>query len=217
MTQSLQPASTSWCFLASLMAAAGAPPWKLSDGLSRQPVSHHVQVGMLRQLGAAPAEASGLTSAASGGSAGACACVWHALAQQHGLHVRPLPEQQHAGSFVVPATVYPSPRLTAGSAAVSSSLAASLGRPSIGSDLAVYPWPAAAAQPSQVQHIASSFVIWTMQGSMTLKRAKGLHNMQRRCVQHVSSMVIPAIIVSMQCTFQDWMGSGACGACRTRT
>lgn len=158
MTQSLQPASTSWCFLASLLAADGATHWKLSSGLSRQPVSHHVQVGMLRHPGAAPAEASGLTSAATGGSAGACAYVWHALARQHGLHVHPLPEQQHAGSFVVPATVYPSPRLTAGSAAASSSLAASLGRPSIGTDLGVYPWPAAAAQPSRVQHFASACV-----------------------------------------------------------
>ena len=138
----------SWCFLASLLAADGAPHWKLSSRLTCQPVSHYVQVGMQRL---APAEASGLSSAASGGSAGTCAYVWHALAQQHGLHVHPLPEQQHAGSFVVPATVYPSPRLTAGSAAVSSSLAASLGRPSIGADLVVYPWPAAAAQSSPVQ------------------------------------------------------------------
>ena len=165
MRQSLRPASTSWCFLASLLAADGAPHCiaLLSSDFSCQPVSHHVQVGMLRHLGTAPAEASGLPSASTG-SAGACAYVWHALAQQHGLHVHPLPEQQHAGSFVVPATVYPSPRLTAGSAAVSSSLAASLGRPSIGANLAVYPWPVAAAQPSQVLHFVSFCCnVWTMQ------------------------------------------------------
>ena len=217
MTQSLQPASMSWCFLVSLLAANGAPHWKLSNGLSRQPVSHHVQVGMLRHPGAVPAEASGLTSAACDTSAGACAYVWHALAQQHGLHAHPLPEQQHAGSFVVPATVYPSPRLTAGSAAASSSLAASLGRPSIGTDLVVYPWPAAAAQPSQVQHFDSSRIVWTTQGSLTFGRANSLQSMQRKCVQHVLSMMMPAKIGSMHCASGDWMGSGACCACRTRT
>ena len=172
---------------------------------------------MLRQLEAAPAEATGLTSAASGGSAGACAYVWHVLAQQHGLHVHPLPEQQHAGSFVVPATIYPSPRLTAGSAAVSSSLAASLGRPSLGSHLVVYPWPAAAAQPSPVQLCDQCRILCAMQGSTKLERAYGLHGMQRSHGQHLSIMVMPAISLFMQHTFEDLMGSGACGACRTRT
>ena len=87
------------------------------------------------------------------------AYVWHALAQLHGLHAQPAPDPEHAGSFVVAATVFPSPKLQPCAAVLSSSLAASLGRPASGADLVVYPWPAAAqapVRPSQVQHIAAA-------------------------------------------------------------
>ena len=42
-------------------------------------------------------------------------------------------------------------KLQPDAAVLSSSLAASLGRPAPGTDLAVYPWPAAAQPTSQVQ------------------------------------------------------------------
>lgn len=87
------------------------------------------------------------------------AYVWHALAQLHGLHAQPAPDPEHAGSFVVAATVFPSPKLQPHAAVLSSSLAASLGRPASGTDLVVYPWPAAAqapVRPSQVQHMAAA-------------------------------------------------------------
>ena len=172
---------------------------------------------MLRQLEPAPAEASGLTSAASHSSARACAYVWHALAKQHRLHVHPLPEQQHAGSFVVPATVYPSPRLTAGSAAVSSSLAASLGRPRIGADLVVYSWPAATAQPSPVQLSGHCCILYRMKGFGDFIQASGLGSMQRSHVQHPSSMAMSVKNLNVQCTFWDLMGLDACGVCRRMT
>jgi len=82
------------------------------------------------------------------------AYIWHALDQLHGVSVQPVPEAEHAGSFVVPATVFPSPKLQPGTAVLSTSLAASLGRPAPSSTLMVYPWPAAAQlppKPSQVQ------------------------------------------------------------------
>lgn len=87
------------------------------------------------------------------------AYIWHALAQLHGLHAQPAPDPEHAGSFVVAATVFPSPKLQSPAAVLSSSLAASLGRPASGADLVVYPWPAAAqapVRPLQVQHVAAA-------------------------------------------------------------
>ena len=76
--------------------------------------------------------------------------IWHAFAQHHGVSLQSSSKPEHAGSFVVPATVFPSPKLQPSAAVLSSSLAASLGRPPLGTDLVVYPWPAAAQPPSQV-------------------------------------------------------------------
>lgn len=115
-----------------------------------------LQVGVLSGQQEALPEASGNASAAAEDTAEAPAYIWHAMARQHGVHVQPLFELEHAGNFVVPATVYPSPKLQPGAAVLSTSLAASLGWPSPGTHLVVYPWPAAAqppAQPSQVQPI----------------------------------------------------------------
>ncbi len=109
-----------------------------------------MQVGLLRsqetRLSVTPTAAAD----ASHDTGSSAAYIWHAFAQLHGVSIQSTPEPQHAGSFVVPATVFPSPKLQAGAAVVSSSLAASLGRPALGTDLVVYTWPAAAQPPSQV-------------------------------------------------------------------
>ena len=112
----------------------------------------HMQVGLLGNsekglsvVRSDVADASCITDSDS-----SVAYIWHTLTQAHEVHVQNCPESQHAGSFVVPAIVFPSPKLQPGAAVLSSSLAASLGRPTLGTDLVVYPWPAAAQVPSQV-------------------------------------------------------------------
>ena len=105
-----------------------------------------MQVGQKNSLSGTPSAVAD----ASHDTDSSVAYIWHALAQLHGVSIQSFPEPQHAGSFVVPATVFPSPKLQPGAAVLSSSLAASLGRPALGTDLVVYPWPAAAQPPSQV-------------------------------------------------------------------
>lgn len=113
-----------------------------------------MQVGLLRGQENGLKGSSSTTSDACIQRNASAAYIWHALNQLHGVSVQSVPKAEHAGSFVVPATVFPSPKLQPGAAVLSTSLAASLGRPAPSSDLMVYPWPAAAQlppKPSQVQ------------------------------------------------------------------
>ena len=68
--------------------------------------------------------------------------IWRSLHEQHRLDIAafrgPLAQ---AGCFLVPATVWPAPRLPRGTAALSRSLAGSLGRPDDGAMLQLYAWP----------------------------------------------------------------------------
>ena len=81
-------------------------------------------------------------------------------------------EPAQLGSFVTPATVWPGPRLPSGTAALSRSLAAALGRPSPGATLCLYAWPGGAQafsgqEAAAVTPVATEVSLWQCTSSFT--------------------------------------------------
>ena len=82
--------------------------------------------------------------------------IWRSLHEQHGLDTSFSTPLGHAGCFYVPATVWPGPRLPCGTAGLSRSLAASLGRPMAGTTIQVYAWPGKAQVFSREETAAAN-------------------------------------------------------------
>lgn len=114
--------------------AAGAPYPALSPPLSLQ----------VAVVGAGP-PAAGAAAAAPGLQP---LSLHHLFQQQLGVAPGPSSDAQQAGDLVVPAELWPAPRLARGMAAASPALQDALARPSPGTQLAVY---SAAGKPPQQQ------------------------------------------------------------------
>lgn len=71
--------------------------------------------------------------------------IWGAMPEAMGIEPHFQPPLGQPGGYLVPATVYPGPKLPRQTAAVTQSLHNSLGRPCIGACILIFTWPSSAA------------------------------------------------------------------------
>ena len=74
--------------------------------------------------------------------------IWGSLPETMGVQPHPRPQPGQPGSFLVPATVWPGPRLPRETTSLSRSLHNSLGRPPEGATVVIYTWPDVSQLPS---------------------------------------------------------------------
>ncbi len=82
--------------------------------------------------------------------------IWGAMPDTMGIRPHPRPAPGQPGSFLVPATVWPGPRLSRDTSALSRSLHNSLGRPQEGACVVIYSWPDATQPPSAAASSAAA-------------------------------------------------------------